>query len=96
MVTALPISQWSTACLLAADQARPLLERLDPQTRAGLLAALAGLVVLAIGLIVVVYLGARYVKRIIRQRPPQRRRDKSDWDRRLPVERFPPHESDHP
>lgn len=94
MVTLLVAANVSTRLVLAADQAKPLLERLDPQTRAGLLAALAGLVVLAIGSIVVVYLGARYVKRIIRQRPPERRRDASDWNRRLPVEHFPPRESD--
>ena len=94
MVTALVAANVSTLLVLAADQAKPLLERLDPQTRAGLLAALVGLVVLAIGSIVVVYLGARYVKRIIRQRPPERRRDTSDWKRRLPAEQFPPRESD--
>ena len=82
--------------LFAADQAKPLLVRLDPQSRAGLLAALAGMVVLAFGFMVLAYLGARYVKRIIRQRPPPRRRDTSDWDRRLPVEKFPPHETEQP
>ena len=96
MVTALLISCWSSGVVLAAEQAKPLIERLDPQSRAGLLAALAGLVVLAIGSMVVVYLGGRYVRRIIRQRPPERRREVSDWNRRQPVEQFPPQEPDHP
>ncbi len=96
MVTASIISRWSQGAVLAAEQAKTLIERLDPQSRAGLLAALAGLVVLGIGSMVAVYLGARYVKRIIRQRPPERRRDPSDWKRRLPVEQFPPQEPDQP
>jgi hypothetical protein len=96
MVTAAFISKCSRGAVLAAEQGKTLLERLDPQSRAGLLAALAGLVVLAIGSMVVVYLGARHVKRIIRQRPPERRREPSDWQRRLPAERFPPQDPDQP
>jgi hypothetical protein len=95
MVTAL-LASCSMPVLFAADQAKPLLVRLDPQSRASLLAALAGMIVLAFGFMVLAYLGARYVKRIARQRPPPRRRDTSDWDRRFPVEKFPPQESEHP
>jgi CHASE1-domain containing sensor protein len=80
MVTASFITGQSWA-LLAADPSQPLLQRLDPERRAGVLLALAGLVLLALILMVLTYLGARYVKRIARHRPMPRQRDPSDWDR---------------
>jgi hypothetical protein len=75
----------------------PLIERLDPQRRAAVLAALAGLILLGIGLVLLVWLGgiaARRRNRVERVRterlralhPPQ----VSDWDRKQPADDNPP------
>jgi hypothetical protein len=75
----------------------PLLDRLDPQRRAAVLAALAGLILLGIGLVLLVWLGgiaARRRNRVERLRtertraahPPQI----SDWDRKQPADDNPP------
>lgn len=55
---------------------RPLLERIGPQRRAKVLSALAGLVILGLGMIFLTWLGARATRRymnrepILRQKPP--------------------------
>ena len=79
-VTHLKAALWSL--LLAADQAEPLLKRLDPERRTSVLMALAALVILGAGMILLVVLGARYVRRVSRERPPQRGRQPSDWSPR--------------
>ncbi len=81
-------AQWAVQRIaILADGEQPLIKRIDPDSRARLLLALAGMVILAIGGMVLVWLGARYVKRIARQRPPERQRDLSDWQRPEGVER---------
>ncbi len=58
------IERFATACRLAAAvDTRPLIERLDEVTRAKVMMALVGLVVLGFGLVVLVWLGARMAGR---------------------------------
>lgn len=59
--------------LLAARQT--MLEKLDPPTRASVLMALLGLIILGFGLMLLVWLGGRFVRRYRQGRP--RRRDDS-------------------
>jgi hypothetical protein len=66
---------------LLAEEGKPLIQRLDPQVRAEVLAALAGLVILALGWMVLTHLGGRHVRRIARERPKARKRDAGDWDK---------------
>ncbi len=56
------MSRFESAWLLA-QQAQPLIRRLDPQTRAKVLAALAGLVILGFALIAFVWLAGRATRR---------------------------------
>ena len=48
---------------IIAQQTEPLLRRLDPATRAKVLAALAGLIILGIAMIALVWLGGRATRR---------------------------------
>ena len=48
---------------LFAQQTAPLIRRLDPQTRAKVLAALAALLILGLALVLLVWLGARATRR---------------------------------
>ncbi len=63
------VSVHSSAAWLAgnlpviAQQGRRLLERLDPAMRARVLAALAGLVILGLGMMALAWLGARMTRR---------------------------------
>jgi hypothetical protein len=79
MVTIAHLKSVASNLLLAAEQAEPLLKRLDPERRTGVVMALAALVILGAGMILLVVLGARYVRRVSRQRPPQRGHQPSDW-----------------
>ncbi len=69
---------WHSSALAAAagKQTEPLLMRLDPASRAKVLMAILGLVVLGGGLIAMICLGARYVLRVAREpvRPARRGR----------------------
>jgi len=68
---------------LLAQQAEPLIRRLDPQTRAKVLAALAGLIILGFAMIALVWLGGRATRRYMGIEPKPRRRDTEvnpdDW-----------------
>ncbi len=64
------------------EDAEPLLWRLSPAQRAAVLAALMALVLLGIGLITIVYLGGRIVRRRSRERAKPSCQMLSDWDRR--------------
>jgi hypothetical protein len=79
MVNVFATPVWVDAALLAAEEAEPPLKQLDPQSRAGVLLALAGLVILGLGMIALVWLGAQHVRRLARQRPIERLRDESNW-----------------
>lgn len=46
-----------------ADTATPLIKRLDGATRAKVLAALAGLIILGFGMVALIWLGARVTQR---------------------------------
>ncbi|MDZ4819100.1 MAG: hypothetical protein SGJ20_09030 [Planctomycetota bacterium] len=70
-----------------ADQT--LLQRLGDVGRAKVMMALLGLVLIGITLVVGIYLGGRWARRIARTRVPVRLRDQSDWDRRSPLESAP-------
>lgn len=68
---------------LLAQQAEPLIRRLDPQTRAKVLATLAGLIILGLAMIALVWLGGRATRRYMGSRPKPRRREPGinpdDW-----------------
>ncbi|MFV1965294.1 MAG: hypothetical protein ACC628_07710 [Pirellulaceae bacterium] len=77
------------ACLghcLATGQGEPFLRRLDPATRAKVLAALAGLIILGFGMVLLTWLGGRAVRRYMRGRPSEPRRthgsSRDDWAER--------------
>jgi hypothetical protein len=79
------------AILLGADAPRPLIERLDPERRAAVMAALAGLIFLAFALMAGVWLWGQWLRRRLRKdRPASRAPLVSDWDRKQPVEDDPP------
>lgn len=71
---------------LLAQQAEPLIRRLDPQTRAKVLAALAGLIILGIAMIALVWLGGRATRRYMGFEAKPRRREPEinpdDWARK--------------
>ena len=68
---------------LLAQQTEPLIRRLPPEKRAMVLAALAGLIILGLAMIVLVWLGGRATRRYMgieakpRRREPQINPD--DW-----------------
>ena len=68
---------------LLAQQTEPRIRRLDPQTRAKVLAALAGLIILGIAMIVLVWLGGRATRRYMGIEPKRRPRhtevNPDDW-----------------
>lgn len=68
---------------LLAQQAEPLIRRLDPPMRAKVLAALAGLIILGMAMIALVWLGGRATKRYMGILPKSRRRgpdiNPDDW-----------------
>ncbi|HUG71656.1 MAG TPA: hypothetical protein VMM76_28185 [Pirellulaceae bacterium] len=68
---------------ILAQQAEPLLRRLDPQTRAKVLATLAGLVILGFAMIALVWLGGRAARRYMGIEKKPRRREPEvnpdDW-----------------
>jgi hypothetical protein len=67
--------------LLAQDKPQTPLSRLDPQTRAKVLAALAGLIILGFGMVALAWLGARVTRRYMNQTPPRKERTpgEDDW-----------------
>ena len=77
--------------LLAANTAwadlapPPLIKRLDDPTRARVLAALAGLIILGFAMVLLTWLGARVVQRYRQGSPffrPTRRPGEHDWARK--------------
>ena len=66
-----------------ADQApQPLIKRLDGATRAKVLAALAGLIILGFGMVGLIWLGARVTQRYRKSQPyfrPTPRPGEHDW-----------------
>lgn len=78
----------AAACLLLletsalAQEKLPLIKRLDGPTRAKVLAALAGLVILGFGMVMLAWLGARVTRRYMKGTSYFRatpRPEKSDW-----------------
>lgn len=65
---------------------KPLWQRLDELTRGRIVLALVGLILLGFLLVFVTVAGGAIIRRIARQRPPPRKRELSDWDRKQPVE----------
>jgi hypothetical protein len=49
--------------IAAAEEAKPLIKRLDDATRAKVLAALAGLIILGFAMVLLTWLGARITQR---------------------------------
>jgi hypothetical protein len=69
MVVNLLITLWTTGVLLAAEETRPVLERLDPPRRAAVVMALLALVLTGLLLVACAMLGAHWVRRMARHRP---------------------------
>jgi len=72
----------NVAAAAYAQQPQPLVKRVDDATRAKLLAALAGLVILGFGLVLLAWLGARIVERYRRGSSffrPTPRPGEHDW-----------------
>jgi hypothetical protein len=67
---------------LLAQEKLPLIKRLDGPMRAKVLAALAGLVILGFGMVILAWLGARFTRRYMRRTSyfrPTPRPQSSDW-----------------
>lgn len=65
-----------------AQETLPLIKRLDGPTRAKVLAALAGLVILGFGMVILAWLGARVTRRYMKRTSyfrPTPRPQSSDW-----------------
>jgi hypothetical protein len=74
-----------TAHAACADVAPPLIQRLDGQTRARVLAALAGLIILGFAMVLLTWLGARVVQRYRKGSAvfrPTPRPGEHDWAKR--------------
>jgi hypothetical protein len=68
--------------LAVAEEATPLIKRLDGPTRAKVLAALAGLIILGFAMVALTWLGARVTRRYMMGTSylrPTPRPDRSDW-----------------
>jgi hypothetical protein len=59
--------------VLLAQQAEPVLERLDPPRRAAIIMALLGLVLTGLLLVTIAMLGGHWVRRLARHKPGGRR-----------------------
>jgi hypothetical protein len=71
--------------LVAAQDNRPLIKRLDDATRAKVLAALAGLIILGFAMVLLTWLGARITQRYRRGSAhfrPTPRPGEHDWARK--------------
>lgn len=71
-----------TAVAWAEPAAQPLIKRLDGPTRAKVLAALAGLIILGFGMVALIWLGARMTQRYRNSKPYHRltpRPGEHDW-----------------
>ena len=80
---------WLLAELIFADVAQPLIKRLDDATRAKVLAALAGLIILGFAMVLLTWLGARIAQRYRRGTPyhqPTPRPGEHDWAKKPLVE----------
>jgi hypothetical protein len=86
---------WFVAAISAQEEPVPGIKRLDDATRARALAALAGLIILGFGLVMLTWLAARVVQRYRRGTSyfrPTRRPGEHDWAKKplLPPEPSPP------
>lgn len=55
--------------ILAQEEVKPVLERIDPPRRAAIIMALLGLTLVGLFLIVLAMVGGRWARRLARQRP---------------------------
>jgi hypothetical protein len=81
------VISWTSvfASAALADEAKPLIKRLDDATRAKILAALAGLIILGFAMVFLTWLGARVTQRYRRSSPvlkPTPRPSEHDWARK--------------
>jgi hypothetical protein len=75
-------AQLAPALLAADETARPLLLRLDPQSRTKVIMVLLALLLLGFGLIALVIVGGRSVLRVARKSHGPTRRNEDDWYRK--------------
>jgi hypothetical protein len=71
--------------VILAQQAAPLIKRLDDPTRAKVLAALAGLIILGFAMVLLAWLGARMAQRYRQGTPyfrPTPRPGEHDWTKK--------------
>ena len=74
----------------AQDERLPLIKRLPDATRAKVLAALAGLIILGMAMVALIWLGARFTQRYRNRKPyfqPTPRPGEHDWAKRPMVEK---------
>jgi hypothetical protein len=69
MVMRILCQQLPIVAILAQQQARPVLERLDPRHRALVIADIFLLVLVGLSLVAGVMIGARWVRRLAREKP---------------------------
>src|SRR5688500_12498814 len=78
------------ALACAQEEKLPLIKRLDGATRAKVLAALAGLIILGFAMVALIWLGARFTQRYRNRKPyfqPTPRPGEHDWAKRPMGER---------
>ncbi|HEY2414574.1 MAG TPA: hypothetical protein VGI40_20170 [Pirellulaceae bacterium] len=71
--------------IAAADEAKPLIKRLDDATRAKVLATMAGLIILGFAMVLLTWLGARITQRYRQSSPvlkPTPRPGEHEWARK--------------
>jgi hypothetical protein len=71
--------------IATADEAKPLIKRLDDATRAKVLAAMAGLIILGFAMVLLTWLGARIAQRYRQSSPvlkPTPRPGEHEWSRK--------------
>jgi len=78
--------------LIAQQAAQAGIEKLDGPTRARVLAALAGLIILGFGLVILTWMGARYTRRYMNSGPsgPSKQVRTDEWVRRSQEDGAPP------
>ncbi len=78
---------------LAADKPAPMIDKLDPTTRTQVLMALLGIILAGLTLIVIIVIGARYVRRLSVSRSPTPTHQ-DDWYKKPLVPESDPTEDD--
>lgn len=84
------VAQPMAICLIAATENEPLLRRLSPSQRGRVLLALAGLVLLGLLVVAMIWLAGRYWRKQVRRPLPPTSAKEDDWARKPLVSDKPP------